>query len=37
MTHIAISKRFGPRTTEWMEKVPDVQYSAPVRGATAVS
>src|SRR5687768_6317677 len=35
MTHTAISENSGPRATEWMEKVTDAQYAAPVRGAAA--
>ena len=30
MTHIAIVEYSGGRTTEWMEKVSDAQYGAPV-------
>jgi 4-carboxymuconolactone decarboxylase len=31
MTHIAISEQLDGETVDWMEKVSDVQYSAPVR------
>ena len=37
MTHIAISEQLDGKTVDWMEKVSDAQYAAPVRaqGATA--
>lgn len=31
MTHIAIVEQLDGKSTEWMEKVSDVQYSVPVR------
>ncbi|MEH2158467.1 (R)-mandelonitrile lyase [Nostoc sp.] len=31
MTHIAIVKQLDGKSTDWMEKVSDAQYSAPVR------
>jgi 4-carboxymuconolactone decarboxylase len=37
MTHIAISEQLDGKTVDWMEKVSDAQYAAPVRaqGASA--
>jgi 4-carboxymuconolactone decarboxylase len=35
MTHIAIVEHLNGRSTEWMEKVSDAQYGAPVRGDSA--
>ena len=39
MTHIAITEQLDGKTVEWMEKVSDAQYRAPVRaqGATPVA
>jgi 4-carboxymuconolactone decarboxylase len=33
--HIAIAEQLDGKTVEWMEKVSDAQYSAPLRGQTA--
>jgi len=35
MTHIAITEQLDGKTVEWMEKVVDAQYRAPVRGQPA--
>jgi 4-carboxymuconolactone decarboxylase len=35
MTHIAIVENLGGRGTQWMEKVTDEQYAAPVHGQQA--
>jgi 4-carboxymuconolactone decarboxylase len=38
MTHVAIVEHLDGRSTDWMERVSDTQYDAPVRareGATA--
>lgn len=35
MTHIAISEQLDGKTVEWMEKVSDAQYTAPLRGQAA--
>jgi len=35
MTHIAISEQLDGKTVEWMEKVSDAQYAAPLRGQAA--
>ncbi len=35
MTHIAISEQLDGKTVDWMEKVSDAQYGAPLRGQTA--
>jgi 4-carboxymuconolactone decarboxylase len=35
MTHIAITEQFDGKTVDWMEKVSDAQYGAPLRGQTA--
>ena len=35
MTHIAIVEHLDGRSTEWMEKVSDAQYGAPVRAQQA--
>ncbi len=35
MTHIAISEQLDGKTVDWMEKVSDEQYSAPIRGQAA--
>jgi len=40
MTHIAIAEQLDGKTVEWLEKVSDAQYAAPLRGqppATAAS
>ena len=35
MTHIAIAEQLDGKTVEWMEKVSDAQYSAPLRAQGA--
>ncbi|MCW5963979.1 MAG: carboxymuconolactone decarboxylase family protein [Bryobacterales bacterium] len=35
MTHIAITEQLDGKTVEWMEKVTDAQFGAPLRGQTA--
>jgi len=35
MAHIAIAEQLDGKTVEWMEKVSDAQYSAPLRGQGA--
>ncbi len=35
MTHIAITEQLDGKTVEWMEKVSDAQYSAPIRAQVA--
>ena len=35
MTHIAIAEQLDGKTVEWMEKVSDVQYGAPLRAQGA--
>lgn len=35
MTHIAITEQLDGKTVEWMEKVSEEQYGAPLRGQTA--
>jgi 4-carboxymuconolactone decarboxylase len=35
MTHIAIVEQLDGKTVEWMEKVSDAQYGAPLRGQAA--
>lgn len=35
MTHIAVTEQSGGKTVEWMEKVTDEQFSAPLRGQSA--
>jgi 4-carboxymuconolactone decarboxylase len=35
MTHIAITEQLDGKTVDWMEKVSDAQYAAPLRGQTA--
>lgn len=35
MTHIAISEQLDGKTVEWMEKVSDAEYGAPLRGQEA--
>jgi 4-carboxymuconolactone decarboxylase len=37
MTHIAITEQLGGKTVEWMEKVSDAQYRAPIRAQGAAS
>jgi 4-carboxymuconolactone decarboxylase len=37
MAHIAISEALDGKSVEWMEKVDDVQYSAPVRAQLRVT
>jgi 4-carboxymuconolactone decarboxylase len=37
MTHIAIVERLDGKTVEWMEKVSDAQYRAPIRAQGAAS
>jgi 4-carboxymuconolactone decarboxylase len=37
MTHIAITEQLDGKTVEWMEKVSDVQYRAPIRAQGAAS
>jgi 4-carboxymuconolactone decarboxylase len=37
MSHIAIVEQLDGKSTEWMEKVTDEQYAAPVRGRTAAA
>ncbi len=35
MTHIAITEQLDGKTVDWMEKVSDAQYGAPLRGQTS--
>jgi len=35
MTHIAVTEQLEGKTVEWMEKVSDAQYAAPLRGQAA--
>jgi 4-carboxymuconolactone decarboxylase len=35
MTHIAITEQLDGKTVDWMEKVSDAQYRAPLRGQTS--
>ena len=35
MTHIAVTEQLDGKTVEWMEKVSDAQYGAPLRGQGA--
>jgi 4-carboxymuconolactone decarboxylase len=35
MTHIAITEQLDGMTVDWMEKVSDTQYGAPLRGQTS--
>jgi 4-carboxymuconolactone decarboxylase len=35
MTHIAIVEQVDGKVVDWMEKVSDAQYGAPLRGQTA--
>ena len=37
MTHIAITEQLDGKTVEWMEKVSDAQYGAPLRGQRAAA
>jgi len=37
LTHIAITEQLDGKTVDWLEKVGDAQYSAPLRGQTATS
>jgi 4-carboxymuconolactone decarboxylase len=37
MTHIAITERLDGKSVDWMEKVSDAQYGAPLRGQTAAA
>ena len=37
MSHIAIVEQLDGKSTDWMEKVTDEQYAAPVRGSTAAA
>jgi 4-carboxymuconolactone decarboxylase len=37
MTHIAITEQLDGKTVEWMEKVTDAQYRAPIRAQGAAS
>lgn len=37
MTHIAILEQLNGKSVEWMEKVSDAQYGAPLRGQTAAA
>jgi 4-carboxymuconolactone decarboxylase len=37
MTHIAILEQLDGKSVEWMEKVTDAQYGAPLRGQTAAA
>jgi 4-carboxymuconolactone decarboxylase len=37
MTHIAIVEQLDGKTVEWMEKVSEAQYDAPLRGQTAAA
>lgn len=37
MTHIAIVERLDGKSVDWMEKVSDAQYAAPLRGQTAAA
>lgn len=37
MTHIAITERLDGKTVDWLEKVSDAQYNAPLRGQSASS
>jgi 4-carboxymuconolactone decarboxylase len=32
MTHIAIVEQLDGKSVDWMEKVSDAQYGAPLRG-----
>ncbi len=37
MTHIAITEQLDGKAVDWMEKVSDEQYGAPLRGQTAAA
>ena len=37
MTHIAILEQLDGKSVDWMEKVSDAQYAAPLRGQTAAA
>ena len=37
MTHIAIAEQLDGKVVDWMEKVSDAQYGAPLRGQTAAA
>uniref|UniRef100_Q023E8 Carboxymuconolactone decarboxylase n=1 Tax=Solibacter usitatus (strain Ellin6076) TaxID=234267 RepID=Q023E8_SOLUE len=37
MTHIAILEQLDGKSVDWMEKVSDAQYGAPLRGQSAVA
>lgn len=37
MTHIAITEQLDGKTVDWMEKVSDAEYHAPIRGQAASS
>lgn len=37
MTHIAITEQLDGKTVDWMEKVSDAQYRAPLRGQTSAA
>lgn len=37
MTHIAITEQIDGKTVDWMEKVSDTQFSAPLRGQSAAA
>jgi 4-carboxymuconolactone decarboxylase len=37
MTHIAITERLDGKTVDWMEKVSDAQFGAPLRGQPAAA
>jgi 4-carboxymuconolactone decarboxylase len=37
MTHIAIVEQLDGKSVDWMEKVSDAQYGAPLRGQTAAA
>lgn len=37
MTHIAITEQLDGKSVEWMEKVSDAQYGAPLRGQAATA
>lgn len=37
MTHIAITEQLDGKTVEWLEKVSDAQYGAPLRGRTSTT
>ncbi len=37
MTHIAITEQLDGKTVDWMEKVSDAQFGAPLRGQSAAA